>query len=128
MNDKDLSKIIDEYYSARESGKTMDTPDSETSLVFSSLDKMDLLEENNVDLNVDILSIISDGEEIINTKNNHIELLLFMLCGTLFLLCFGLACIFIDTKIFIYVEIAAAILIPFILIPVSYIRTIGGEH
>lgn len=129
MNDKDLNKYIDEYYSSREShGKLNIQDNSEASFLYSSLEKMDIIKDDNSGLDIDIMGVISQGEEIVQKKKDRWEFILFLVCGISLILLFASACLLINGNIFIYLELAITALIPFALIPLSYVKVVKGEY
>ncbi|MDP4090903.1 MAG: hypothetical protein Q8930_16765 [Bacillota bacterium] len=129
MKDTEFNKLVDEYYNARESQDNLELPDnSDASFLFSSLEKMDVIENKAIELDIDIMSVILQGEEIVETKKARREFTLFIVCGISLILALASAVVFINKNIFIYVELAIAVVLPFALIPISYIKAVRGNY
>jgi hypothetical protein len=125
MKEKDFERYVDEYYTHKENASEPEINDENT-LLYSSLDTMDALEKINFNIDLDIMSIIDQGEEISIRKKDTKEFILFLLSAFLLIGVVVFACIYINKNIFVYIQLIIVIFLPFILIPLSYYRTTKG--
>lgn len=125
MKEKDFENYVEEYYTLKETASEPKIID-ENALLYSSLDTMDKLNEIQFDLDLDIMSIIDEGEKIKASKKDKKEFLLFLFSSYLLLGLIALACIYINKNIFIYLQITIIVFLPFVLIPLSYYRVTRG--
>ncbi|WP_139905963.1 DUF5345 family protein [Clostridium thermarum] len=126
MKDKDLERYIDEYYTHKESSSKPEI-NHENAMLYSTLDNMDAINILNFDNNIDIMGIIQEGEKVTVKRKQKKEFLLFIFSAFLIINIIFFALIYINKDIFIYVQLAITIFLPFILIPFSYFKTVKED-
>lgn len=126
MKDKDLERYINEYYTHKESGSKPEL-NHENTMLYSTLDNMDAINNLNFSNNIDILGIIQEGEKVTVRRKQRKEFLLFIFSAFLIINFIFFTFIYISKNIFIYVQLAIAIILPFTLIPFSYYKTIKED-
>jgi hypothetical protein len=110
--------IIEEYYDkSPKSNPNID--DDFTYKIKKALDKMDSIEDLDFSIDVNILEIISKGEQIRENRNIKLEVCGFIGICLLILVTSVALIVYINPKIFIYFQIIFSTLIPLILIPFS---------
>jgi hypothetical protein len=128
--DKIKNSLIDEFYNEAEVDKTLKY--SEVSSEFksklnSTSKKMDVLNEDMFDFNIDILSMIDKGQHIRENRKSKKEFILFILCSIIVLSLFAIVIIKTDPRIFIISQIIIVTLAPWIVIPPLLIKKRGSE-
>lgn len=131
-SDKIKNSLIDEYYNEAKEIVDRNLKDSEEYTEFksklnSTVKKIDVLNEDIFDFNIDILSIIEQGEYIREGKKSKKEFILFILSSFIILSLYSIAIMKIGSKILIISQILIVILIPWIIIPISAIKRRGSE-
>jgi hypothetical protein len=117
-------RYIDEYYD--EAPKSNIAPDdSFKASMKKSLAKMDAIEDLDFPLDINILEIISKGEEVKDKRKVKVELAGFI--SVCFFIVSTLATLLISTnpKIYLYAYAAISVLLPLIVIPIA--RNAKGE-
>ena len=121
--DKLEKQIIDDYYKKRESDSSdimLDNMgDGFAKKLHSSMSKMDVLTEDNFDLDINIMEIISKGEKVRNKASDTKEFIKFILSAILILTTLILLTVLINHNIFIYWQLIVFFIIPFTLIPLA---------
>jgi hypothetical protein len=120
----DLEKqLIDDYYSLRENGASHNISenieDDFTKKLHSSMSKMDALANEDFNLEINILGIISEGEEIRLKAEDRKEFIKFIFTAALILTSIVLLTVFVNHNIFIYWQLIVFSIIPFTLIPLA---------
>ena len=131
-SDKIKNTIIDEFYNEAHENNDNNAECSDEYREFKSklngaTKKMDLLNEDIFDLDIDTLSIIEQGEYIRENSKNKKEFILFLFSATLILFLCALAVLKMGPKIFISSQIIIVTLTPWIIIPVIAIKKRGSE-
>jgi hypothetical protein len=116
--DKIEDRFIDEYYG--EASKLNIPPDSDfkTSME-KSLIKMDVIKDLDFSLNINILDIISKGEEIKDKRKIKFQLSGFIAVCILIISTLITVLISTSPKIYLYVYAVISLLLPLILIPIA---------
>jgi len=131
-SDKIENSLIDEFYN--EGKKKVDKnakysvgyKDFKNKLNFTSV-KMDVLNEDIFDFDIDTLSIIEQGEYIRENRKSKKEFILFILSSITILFLCSIAIISIGPKILIISQVIIVTLAPWIIIPVLAIKKKGSE-
>jgi presenilin-like A22 family membrane protease len=89
--------------------------------------KMDVLNEDMFDFNINTLSIIEKGQHIRENRKSKKEFILFILSSIIVLSLFSIVIIKTDPKIFIISQIIIVTIAPWIVIPVLVIKRRGSE-
>jgi len=131
-SDKIKNSIIDEFYNEADEKAPENTTNSEEALAFKSLlnstsAKMDLLNEDIFDFDIDTLSIIEKGQCIREKRNFRKEFILFILFSTLVLSVYAIAIIEIGYSILIISQILIITIAPWIIIPIMVRRKKRSE-
>lgn len=131
-SDKIKSCLIDEYYNEAQETVDGSLKDSDEYTEFksklnSTVKKMDVLNEDIFDFDIDILNIIEQGEYIKEGKKTKKEFILFILSSFIILSLYAIAIIKIGSKILIISQMLIVFLIPWIIIPISAIKRRGSE-
>lgn len=134
MKDSDNIKnsLIDEFYN--ESKEKIDKNENYSdeykefkSVLNSTAKKMDLLNEDPFDFDIDTLRIIKQGEFIRENRKDNKEFILFILSSFIILSLYAMAIIKIDSKILIISQFFIIIIAPWIIIPISVSKRRGSE-
>lgn len=130
MSDKDFERYVDEYYNLKDKNNKSNESiiDSNKQQLFSMLDKLNIDEDKIITDDLDFMDIVLKGEKIREKRKVKIENLMFLLLAVSLIILFTSICVVIDSSIFIYVQMAIITLLPFSLIPLSYIKILRGEH
>jgi hypothetical protein len=117
-------RFIDEYYDEAPKSNIAADDSFKTSMK-KSLAKMNIIEDLDFPLDINILEIISKGEEVKDKRKVKIELAGFI--AVCFLIVSTLAALLINTnpKIYLYAYAAISALLPLIVIPIA--RNTKGE-
>jgi hypothetical protein len=131
-SDKIKNSLIDEFYNEAQGKVDKNARYSDEYREFKSVlnsvgEKMNVLNEDIFDFDIDTLSIIEQGECIRENRKNKKEFLLFILTSTIILSLFSIAIIKIGPKILIISQIIIVTLAPWIIIPVIVIKKRGSE-
>jgi len=134
MKDSERNKnsLIDEFYNESQEKISPNTVHCEADLEFKSVlnstaKKMDILNEDMFDFDIDTLSIIEQGECIREHKKANIEFILFILSSFTMLAVYALLIIKLGPKILIISQIFIVIIAPWIIIPISFFKRRGSE-
>jgi hypothetical protein len=134
MKDSERNKnsLIDEFYNESQEKTSQNTVYSEADLEFKSVlnstaKKMDVLKEDIFDFDIDILSIIEQGDCIKENKRNIKEFILFILSSVIILSLCAMAVIKLGTKVLIISQIIIVAILPWIIIPLLAMRKRGSE-
>ncbi|MGH4051897.1 MAG: hypothetical protein ACREVX_11215 [Clostridium sp.] len=134
MKDSERNKnsLIDEFYNESQEKPSQNTVHSEADLEFKSVlnstaKKMDILNEDMFNFDIDTLSIIEQGECIREHKKANIEFILFILSSFTMLAVYALVIIKLGPKILIISQIFIVIIAPWIIIPISFFKRRGSE-
>jgi hypothetical protein len=128
--DKIKNSLIDEFYNEVEVDKTLkysEVASEFKSKLNSTSKKMDVLNEDMFDFNIDILSMIDKGQHIRENRKSKKEFILFILCSIIVLSLFAIVIIKTDPRIFIISQIIIVTLAPWIVIPSLLIKKRGSE-
>ena len=116
-------QLIDDYYALREvdaSDSISDNfEDDFVQKLHSSMSKMDALANEDFNLEINILGIISEGEEIRLKAEDRKEFIKFIFTATLILTSIVLLTVLVNQNIFIYWQVAVFFIMPFTLIPLA---------
>ena len=93
----------------------------------SAFKKMDVLNEDIFDFEIDTLSIIEQGEYIKENKKAKNEFILFILSSLIILALFSIASIKLGPKLLIISQMIIVTIAPWIIIPVLSIKRKGSE-
>jgi hypothetical protein len=134
MKDSERNKnsLIDEFYNESQEKTSQDTVHRDADLEFRSVlnstaKKMDVLNEDIFDFDIDTLSIIEQGECIREQKKNKKEFILFILSSVLILSLCSIAIIKIGPKLLIISQVIIVTIVPWIIIPVLAMKRRGSE-
>ncbi|MFT5872021.1 MAG: hypothetical protein ACI8WT_000948 [Clostridium sp.] len=134
MKDSERNKnsIIDEFYNESQEKTSPNTVHCEADLEFKSVlnstaKKMDALNEDIFDFDIDTLSIIEQGECIREHKKNKKEFILFILSSLIFLSLCSIAIIKIGPKLLIISQMIIITIVPWIIIPVLAMKRRRSE-
>lgn len=109
-------KIIDKYFDEHNKNEAdADTSEYEKKLK-KSLELMNKINESVGNVNINIMSIISQGEEVKNKRKNKRENLIFILICSLILLSIIIIGSFVGIANLLYVEYVIALAMPFTII------------
>ncbi|MBU3144294.1 hypothetical protein [Clostridium sp. CF012] len=131
-SDKIKNSLIDEFYNEEqrkfdENAKYSDEYIDFKNKLNSAAEKMDVLNDDVFDFDIDILSIIEQGECIRENSKNKKEFFLFILLSTIILSLGAIAIIKIGPKILIISQIIIVTIAPWIIIPVLVIKRKRSE-
>lgn len=131
-SDKIKNSLIDEFYNEVHDNvdkniKYSDEYKEFKSVINSTAKKMDVLNEDIFDFDIDTLSIIEQGECIRENGKAKKEFILFILTSFIILSVYAIATIFIGAKLLIISQILIITIIPWIIIPVLAIKRRGSE-
>lgn len=131
-SDKIKNSLIDEFYNENHENVDKNTKYNDEysefkSVLHSNKEKMDVLNEELFDFDIDTLSIIEKGEFIKENSKANKEFTLFILLSSIILSLYVIAIIKIDSRILIISQIIIVIIAPWIIIPISVIKRRGSE-
>ena len=134
MNDSDKIKnsFIDEFYNevqekVDKNTKNRDEASEFKSKLNSTVKKMNVLNEDIFDFQIDTLSIIEQGTHIRENIKTKKEFVLFILSSFIILSLYAIAIIKVDSKILIISQIFIVIIAPWIIIPILAFKRRGSE-
>ncbi|MBU3074509.1 hypothetical protein [Clostridium estertheticum] len=127
LSDKVKNSLINELYNEDQKNVDKDIEYSDEALDFknklnSAAIKMNVLNEDIFDFNIDTLGIIEKGDSIKEIKTASKEFILFILSSFIIVSLYAIAIIKIDYRILIISQIFIAIIAPCIIIPISVAR------
>ncbi|MCB2312232.1 hypothetical protein LGL55_12395 [Clostridium tagluense] len=131
-SDKIKNSLIDEFYN-EEQGKVdknaeySDEYRDFKSVLNSAGEKMDVLNDDIFDFDIDTLSIIEQGEFIRENRKVKKEFIFFVLLSTIILSLYAIAIIILGSKILIISQMIIASIAPWIIIPVLVIKRKRSE-
>jgi hypothetical protein len=131
-SDKIKNSLIDAFYNEAQEEITKDEKYSDEYIQFknklnSTFKKMDVLNEDIFDFEIDTLSIIEHGEYIKENKKAKSEFILFILSSLIILALFSIASIKLGPKVLIISQMIIVTIAPWIIIPVLSIKRRGSE-
>ncbi|MBW9153761.1 hypothetical protein [Clostridium estertheticum] len=132
LSDKVKNSLINEFYNENQKNVDKDIKYSDEALEFknklnSTAIKMDVLNEDIFDFNIDTLGIIEKGESIKESRKTSKEFILFILSSFIIVSLYAIAIIKIDYRILIISQVFIAIIAPCIIIPISVARRKESE-
>jgi len=134
LNDSDKIKnsFIDEFYNevqekVDKNTKNRDEASEFKSKLNSTVKKMNVLNEDIFDFQIDTLSIIEQGTHIRENIKTKKEFVLFILSSFIILSLYAIAIIKVDSKILIISQIFIVIIAPWIIIPILAFKRRGSE-
>ncbi|MBU3187338.1 hypothetical protein [Clostridium estertheticum] len=127
LSDKVKNSLINELYNEDQKNVDKDIEYSDEALDFknklnSAAIKMNVLNEDIFDFNIDTLGIIEKGDSIKEIRTASKEFILFILSSFIIVSLYAIAIIKIDYRILIISQIFIAIIAPCIIIPISVAR------
>ncbi|MBW9158341.1 hypothetical protein G9F71_012140 [Clostridium sp. FP2] len=131
-SDKIKNSLIDEFYN-EEQGKVdknaeySDEYRDFKSVLNSAGEKMDVLNDDIFDFDIDTLSIIEQGEFIRENRKVKKEFIFFVLLSTIILSLYAIAIITLGSKILIISQMIIVSIAPWIIIPVLVIKRKRSE-
>lgn len=130
--DKIKNVLIDEFYNEAQEKVDKNEEYSDgykefKSTLNSTAKKMDVLNQDIFDFDIDTLSIIDQGECIRENRKARKEFILFILSSFIILSVYAIAIISLGYKILIISQIFIVIILPWIIIPISAIKKRGSE-
>ncbi|MGH4138178.1 hypothetical protein [Clostridium sp.] len=130
--DKIKNSIIDEFYNESQEKDGKNSVHNEGDLEFKSklnvtAKKMNVLNDDIFDFDIDTLSIIEQGEYIRENRKNKKEFIMFILSSIIILALCTIAILKMGPKILIISQILIVTLVPWIIIPVIAIKKRGSE-
>lgn len=130
--ERNKNSLIDEFYNESQENSSKKTVYSEADLEFKGVltttaKKMDVLNEDIYDFDIDTLSIIEQGDSIKENNRNKKEFILFILSSIIILSLCAMAVIKLGTKILIISQVIIVTLAPWIIIPALTIKKRGSE-
>lgn len=126
-SEKNKESIIDEFYN-EDFGKTTNLNKlSDEYAAFkeklqSADDKLQLLENECLDFEIDLDGMINKAIEIKTRKKSNIEFLLFLILSGIILSIYGVLIITLGVKVFITSQIILTSTLPWCLIPISILK------
>ena len=131
-SDKIKNSLIDEFYNESHEKTSENMVYSEDDLEFknklnSTAKKMNVLNDDIFNFDIDTLSIIEEGEYIREIRKNKKEFILFILFSTIMLSLCVIAFIKMGPKILIISQIIIVTFAPWIIIPMMAIKKRGSE-
>lgn len=131
-SDKIKNSLIDEFYNEAQGKVDKNTEYSDEYREFMSKlnyagEKMNVLNEDIFDFDINTLSIIEQGEHIRENSKNKKEFILFILSSTIILSLCAIAILKMGPKILIISQIIIVTLTPWIIIPVIAIKKRRSE-
>ncbi|MBX4261915.1 hypothetical protein KTC96_09460 [Clostridium estertheticum] len=127
LSEKVKNSLINELYNEDQKNVDKDINYSDEALDFknklnSAAIKMNVLNEDIFDFNIDTLGIIEKGDSIKESRKASKEFILFVLSSFIIVSLYAIAIIKIDYRILIISQIFIAIIAPCIIIPISVAR------
>lgn len=119
-------KIIDKYYD--EHNKNVADASEYEKKLKKSLELMNKIDESGENADINIMSIIYQGEEIKNKRKNKRENLIFILTCSLILLSTIIIGNFVGITNLLYIELVIALTLPFTIIIAFGKNYYGGQH
>jgi len=131
-SDKIKNSLIDEFYNELQEKNNKNTVYNEGDIEFKSklngaAKKMDVLNEDIFNFDIDTLSIIEQGEYIKETSKNKKEFIGFILSSIMILSLCAIAILKMGPKILIFSQIIIITLTPWIIIPLIAIKKRRSE-
>jgi hypothetical protein len=131
-SDKIKNSLIDEFYNEPQEKISESIVYSEADLEFKSKlnltsNRMDVLNEDIFDFDIDTLSIIEQGEHIRENRKSKKEFILFILSAITFLSLSAIAIIKIGPNLLIISQIIIVTIAPWIVIPALVMKKRGSE-
>ncbi|MBZ9607737.1 hypothetical protein G9F73_007900 [Clostridium estertheticum] len=131
-SDKIKNSLIDEFYNEAHEKVDKNTKFSDDykefkSVLNSTANKMDVLNEDIFDFDIDTLNIIEQGESIREKRKANKEFILFILSSFIILSVYAIAISILGPKMLIISQIFIITIIPWIIIPVLAIKRRGSE-
>jgi hypothetical protein len=131
-SDKIKNSIIDEFYNEAQGEVDKYIEHSDEYREFKSKlnaasEKMNMVNEDKFDFDIDTLSIIEQGEYIRENSKNKKEFILFILSSTIILSLCAIAILKMGPKLLIISQIIIVTLAPWIIIPLIAIKKRGSE-
>lgn len=131
-SERNKNSLIDEFYNeaqekADKNVEYGDEYEEFKSALNSTAEKMDVLNEDIFDFDIDTLSIIEQGECIRENRKAKKEFILFILSSFTMLVLYALVIIKLGPKILFISQIFIVIIAPWIIIPISFIKRRGSE-
>ncbi|MCB2361160.1 hypothetical protein [Clostridium estertheticum] len=132
LSDKVKNSLINELYNEDQKNVDKDIEYSDEALEFknklnSAAIKMNVLNEDIFDFNIDTLGIIEKGDSIKEIRTASKEFILFILSSFIIVSLYAIAIIKIDYRILIISQIFIAIIAPCIIIPISVAKRKESE-
>ncbi|MCB2306275.1 hypothetical protein LGL08_07300 [Clostridium estertheticum] len=132
LSDKVKNSLINKLYNEDQENVDKDKEYSDEALEFknklnSAAIKMNVLNEDIFDFNIDTLGIIEKGESIKESRKAIKEFILFILSSFIIVSLYAIAIIKIDYRILIISQIFITIIVPCIIIPISVARRKESE-
>ncbi|MBX4266965.1 hypothetical protein [Clostridium estertheticum] len=132
LSEKVKNSLINELYNEDRKNVDKDINYSDEALDFknklnSAAIKMNVLNEDIFDFNIDTLGIIEKGDSIKESRKTSKEFILFVLSSFIIVSLYTIAIIKIDYRILIISQIFITIIAPCIIIPISVARRKGRE-
>ncbi|MCB2299036.1 hypothetical protein [Clostridium tagluense] len=131
-SDKIKNSLIDEFYN-EEQGKVDKNAECSDeyrdfkSVLNSAGEKMDVLNADIFDFDIDTLSIIEQGEFIRENRKVKKEFIFFVLLSTIILSLYAIAIITLGSKILIISQMIIVSIAPWIIIPILVIKRKRSE-
>ncbi|MCB2356803.1 hypothetical protein [Clostridium estertheticum] len=130
--DKVKNSLINELYNEDQKNVDKDIEHSDEALEFknklnSAAIKMNVLNDDIFDFNIDTLGIIEKGDSIKEIRTASKEFILFILSSFIIVSLYAIAIIKIDYRILIISQIFIAIIAPCIIIPISVAKRKESE-
>lgn len=131
-SDKIKNSLIDEFYNEAQvkADKNLEYSDEYTKFkrkLNLTVKKIDVLNEDIFDFNIDTLNIIEQGQCIREKRKAKKEFSMFILSSFIVLSLYAIAIIKIDSNILIISQSLIIIIIPWIIIPILIIKRKGSE-
>ncbi|MBU3128192.1 hypothetical protein [Clostridium tagluense] len=131
-SDKIKNSLIDEFYNEEQvkvdkNAEYSDEYRDFKSVLNSAGEKMDVLNDDIFDFDIDTLSIIEQGEFIRENRKVKKEFIFFVLLSTIILSLYAIAIIILGSKILIISQMIIASIAPWIIIPVLVIKRKRSE-
>ncbi|APC40512.1 hypothetical protein [Clostridium estertheticum] len=132
LSDKVKNSLINELYIEDQKNVDKDIEYSDEALDFknklnSAAIKMNVLNDDIFDFNIDTLGIIEKGDSIKEIRTASKEFILFILSSFIIVSLYAIAIIKIDYRILIISQIFIAIIAPCIIIPISVAKRKESE-
>lgn len=134
MKDREDKKhiIIDEFYKENFNREILENLEQEELDFKRSIEKMDeamnLVESVELELDINLDKLISDGMDILDNRRNRRERILFILLSILILSLVVLISIIGGLKFILYFQVIIITLAPFIIIPIAKTAVVRGNR